>query len=96
MVGNHVQLSVTPPSHGDVASQRRLDATLGFDDVLRAARPLPSSLSDFPHYVGELIAKLSSVEVELAAAKFAVVPEMMAPKAELLEKERSQVDEDQF
>ncbi|KAF4133041.1 hypothetical protein GN958_ATG17797 [Phytophthora infestans] len=65
--------SVASPSHGGVAIQRRPDATLGFDAVLRAVHPLSRSLPDLPRRMGVIIAKRSSAEVELAAAKLANV-----------------------
>ncbi|KAI9984187.1 hypothetical protein PInf_005484 [Phytophthora infestans] len=61
-----------------MATQRLLDATLGFDDVLRAVRPFSDFLPDLPRQMGELQAQLCSAEVELAAAKRAVASKMMA------------------
>ncbi|KAG3091959.1 hypothetical protein PI124_g15897 [Phytophthora idaei] len=73
-----VQLSVSPPLHTDVTTQRRLYGGVGFNDILAAVRPLLDSLPHLPRRVGELKAQLRSTEAEAAAAKRAVVPEMMA------------------
>ncbi|KAG3099258.1 hypothetical protein PI125_g15063 [Phytophthora idaei] len=60
------------------STQHRLDSVVGFNDVLAAVRPLPDSLPELPRRVGELEAHLLSTEAEAAAAKRAIVPEMMA------------------
>ncbi|KAG2893137.1 hypothetical protein PC119_g16498 [Phytophthora cactorum] len=78
IVRHQVQLHVSPPLHTDVAAQPRLNSAVGFDDMLAAAQPLPVSLPDLPRRVGELEARLRSHEVDSAAAKRSVVPQMLA------------------
>ncbi|ETL44756.1 hypothetical protein L916_04992 [Phytophthora nicotianae] len=77
MARHQVRLSLAPPLHREVASQRRLDAAVGFDDVLAVVPTFPDSLESLPRQLGELQPQLRSAEADAAAAKCAVVPEMM-------------------
>ncbi|KAI9986189.1 hypothetical protein PInf_025108 [Phytophthora infestans] len=70
-------LSVAPPLHGDVHTQRRLETAVGFDDVLAAVQPLPDALSALPERVADLECQLRFAQSEAAAAVRSVAPEIV-------------------
>ncbi|KAI9989125.1 hypothetical protein PInf_022869 [Phytophthora infestans] len=78
MARHQVQLSVAPPLHGDVHTQRRLETAVGFDDVLAAVQPIPDALSALPERVADLERQLRFAQSEAAATVRSVAPEIMA------------------
>ncbi|KAI9988277.1 hypothetical protein PInf_021675 [Phytophthora infestans] len=78
MARHQVQLSVAPPLHGDIHTQRRLETAVGFDDVLAAIQPVPDALSALPERVADLERQLRFAQSEAAAAVRSVAPHIMA------------------